>query len=67
MALLFPYREGSIALGATEWQTMRMVLLPADRSVIIARIILGLGRAGGETMLVIMIVGNAPSLPRDDS
>jgi phosphate transport system permease protein len=57
------YREGSIALGATKWQTVKMVLLPAARSGIIASIILGMGRALGETMAVIMIAGNAASVP----
>lgn len=58
------YREGSIALGATKWQTVRMVLLPAARSGIIASIILGMGRAIGETMAVIMIAGNAANVPK---
>jgi len=58
------YREGSVALGATKWQTVRMVLLPAARSGIIASIILGMGRAIGETMAVIMIAGNAVGVPR---
>ncbi len=57
------YREGSLALGATHWQTTRMVLLPAARSGIVASIILGMGRAVGETMAVIMIAGNATSIP----
>jgi phosphate ABC transporter permease protein PstC len=57
------YREGSIALGATVWQTTRMVLLPAARSGLIAAIILGMGRAIGETMAVIMIAGNAAAIP----
>jgi phosphate ABC transporter permease protein PstC len=57
------YREGSIALGATRWQTTRMVLIPAARSGIIASIILGMGRAIGETMAVIMIAGNAIDIP----
>lgn len=57
------YREGSIALGATKWQTVRMVLLPAARSGIIAGIILGMGRAVGETMAVIMVAGNAAYIP----
>jgi phosphate transport system permease protein len=57
------YREGSIALGATKWQTVKMVLLPAARSGIVASIILGMGRAIGETMAVIMIAGNAASVP----
>lgn len=64
MALPPSYREGSIALGATQWQTVRMVLLPAAKSGIIASIILGMGRAVGETMAVIMIAGNATALPR---
>jgi phosphate transport system permease protein len=57
------YREGSIAMGATRWQTVKMVLFPAARSGIIASIILGMGRAIGETMAVIMIAGNAISIP----
>jgi phosphate ABC transporter permease protein PstC len=58
------YREGSIALGATRWQTTRMVMFPAAKSGIIASIILGMGRAIGETMAVIMIAGNAAMIPR---
>jgi len=58
------YREGSIALGATRWQTTRMVMCPAAKSGIIASIILGMGRAIGETMAVIMIAGNAAIIPR---
>lgn len=57
------YREGSIALGATPWQTVKMVLLPAARSGIVASIILGMGRAIGETMAVIMVAGNAAEIP----
>jgi phosphate ABC transporter permease protein PstC len=57
------YREGSIALGATKWQTTKMVTLKAARSGIIASIILGMGRAIGETMAVIMIAGNAINIP----
>ena len=57
------YREGSIALGATKWQTTKMVTLPAAKSGIIASIILGMGRAIGETMAVIMIAGNAVNIP----
>ena len=58
------YREGSIALGATRWQTTRMVMFPAAKSGIIASIILGMGRAIGETMAVIMVAGNAATIPR---
>jgi phosphate transport system permease protein len=57
------YREGSIALGATRWQTVKMVLFPAARSGIVASIILGMGRAIGETMATIMIAGNAAEIP----
>ncbi|MBE0711694.1 MAG: phosphate ABC transporter permease subunit PstC, partial [Candidatus Aminicenantes bacterium] len=58
------YREGSIALGATRWQTVKMVLFPAARSGIAASVILGMGRAIGETMATIMIAGNAAEIPR---
>lgn len=57
------YREGSLALGATKWQTVVMLLFPAARSGIVAGIILGMGRAIGETMAVIMIAGNALKIP----
>ncbi len=57
------YRDGSIALGATEWQTVRRVVLPAASSGIITAIILGMGRAVGETMAVIMVAGNALKIP----
>ena len=56
------YREGSLALGANRWQTTYMVVLPAARSGILAAIILGMGRAIGETMAVIMVAGNAVTL-----
>ncbi len=59
-----PYWEGSIALGATRWQTTYMVMLKAARSGIVAAVILGMGRAVGETMAVIMIAGNALEIPR---
>lgn len=57
------YREGSIALGATQWQTIYKLVLPAARSGIITAIILGMGRAIGETMAVIMVAGNALKIP----
>jgi phosphate ABC transporter permease protein PstC len=63
MAVPHTYKEGSLALGATRWQTIRMVLIPAARSGIVAGIILGMGRAIGETMAVIMIAGNALKIP----
>jgi len=57
------YREGALALGATRWQTIWRVVLPAARSGIIASIVLAMGRAVGETMAVIMVVGNALEMP----
>ena len=57
------YKEGSLALGATHWQTIVQVLVPAARSGIIAGIVLGVGRAVGETMAVLMVAGNAPIMP----
>jgi len=63
LAVPSAYREGSIALGATRWQTTKMVLFPAARSGIVASIILGMGRAVGETMAVIMVAGNAVAVP----
>src|SRR6185295_11574097 len=57
------YREGSLALGATQWQTIWRVVLPAARSGIVAAVILGMGRAVGETMAVIMVAGNSVQMP----
>ncbi|MSP15783.1 MAG: phosphate ABC transporter permease subunit PstC [Myxococcales bacterium] len=57
------YREASLALGATQWQTIRRVVLPAARSGIVAAVILGMGRAVGETMAVIMVAGNSVQMP----
>jgi phosphate transport system permease protein len=53
----------SLALGATKWQTIWRVLIPSAKPGIIAAIMLGLGRAIGETMVVIMLTGNAGLLP----
>jgi len=58
------YREGSLALGATEWQTTWKVVLKGARPGILAAVILGMGRAIGETMAVIMVAGNALEFPR---
>jgi len=63
MAVPQSYREGSLALGATTWQTIHMVTIKASKSGIIASIILGLGRAIGETMAVIMVAGNSVNMP----
>ncbi|HUI65197.1 MAG TPA: phosphate ABC transporter permease subunit PstC [Bacteroidota bacterium] len=57
------YREGSLALGATTWQTTLMVTIRAAKSGIIASLILAMGRAIGETMAVIMVAGNAVKIP----
>jgi phosphate ABC transporter permease protein PstC len=57
------YREGSTALGATKWQTTHRVVLRAARSGIVAAVILGMGRAVGETMAVLMVAGNAVHVP----
>jgi phosphate transport system permease protein len=56
-------KEGSLALGATHWQTIYKVLVPTARSGIIAGVVLGMGRAIGETMAVLMVGGNAPIPP----
>jgi phosphate ABC transporter permease protein PstC len=58
------YREASLAVGATQWQTIYRVVLPAARSGIVTAIILAMGRAVGETMAVIMVAGNALRVPR---
>lgn len=54
------YREGAWALGATRWQTIWRVTLPAARSGVLTAVLLGIGRAIGETMAVMMVTGNAP-------
>ena len=56
------YREGALALGATPWQTIWRVTLPAARSGVLTAVMLGVGRAIGETMTVMMVTGNAPVL-----
>jgi len=54
------YREGALALGATKWQTIWRVTLPAARSGVLTALMLGIGRTIGETMAVMMVTGNAP-------
>ena len=57
-------REGSYALGATQWETIAQVVIPYAKSGIIGAVVLGLGRALGETMAVTMVIGNQfPSTP----
>lgn len=57
------YRDAALAMGATEWQTIWRVTLPAARSGVLTAMMLGIGRALGETMTVMMVTGNAPVLP----
>jgi len=56
------FRVGSLALGATRWQTIWRTTLPAARSGVLTATMLGIGRAIGETMAVMMVTGNAPQL-----
>jgi len=57
------FKEGSLALGATHYQTIARVIVPAARSGIITAVVLGMGRAIGETMAVVMVTGNSPVIP----
>lgn len=57
------YKEGSLAMGATHYQTIARVIVPAARSGIITAIVLGMGRAIGETMAVVMVTGNSAIIP----
>ena len=57
------YRDGSLAIGATQWQTIWRVVIPAARSGIVIAVMLGIGRAIGETMLVLLVTGNAANIP----
>lgn len=55
-------REAAIALGATKWEMIRMAVVPYGRSGVLGGVILGLGRAIGETMAVTMVIGNTPQI-----
>jgi len=57
------YRDAGLAMGATHWQTIWRVVVPAARSGILTAVMLGMGRAIGETMAVLMVTGNAARLP----
>lgn len=57
------YRDGALAIGATQWQTIWRVVLPSARSGIVIAVMLGIGRAIGETMAVMMVTGNAANIP----
>ena len=59
------YRDGALAMGATHWQTIWRVVLPAARSGVIIAVMLGIGRAIGETMAVMMVTGNAARIPQE--
>jgi phosphate transport system permease protein len=58
------YRDAALALGATHWQTIWRVTLPAARSGVLTAVMVGVGRAIGETMTVMMVTGNAAVVPR---
>jgi phosphate transport system permease protein len=57
------FKEGSLALGATHWQSVRRVILPAAAPGVMCGLILGLGRAVGESLALIMVIGNTPMIP----
>jgi phosphate transport system permease protein len=57
------YREAAIALGASKWETIWGVTLPAARTGVLTAVMLGIGRSLGETMAVMMVTGNAPVMP----
>jgi phosphate transport system permease protein len=57
------YRDAGLAMGATQWQTIWRVVVPAAKSGIVTAVMLGLGRAIGETMAVMMVTGNAARMP----
>lgn len=56
-------KEASLALGATQWQTIYKVIIPYSISGITSAVVLGIGRAIGETMAVLMVTGNAAGYP----
>ena len=57
------YRDGALAIGATKWQTIWRVVLPAARPGLVIAVMLGIARAIGETMAVMMVTGNAANMP----
>jgi phosphate transport system permease protein len=57
------FKEASLGLGATNWQTIRHIILPAALPGIVTAVILGMGRAIGETLAVIMVAGNVTQIP----
>ncbi len=59
------YRESALALGATRWETIRLAVLKASKAGVLGAVMLGLGRALGETMAVTMVIGNRPEVSRN--
>jgi len=59
------YSDASLAIGATHWQTIYRVIVPGASRGIITGVLLGMGRAVGETLAVLMVAGNQPTLPTD--
>jgi phosphate transport system permease protein len=57
------YREAALAMGATRWQTVYRVLLPAAKNGLLAAVLLGVGRGVGETIAVLMATGHAVKIP----
>jgi phosphate transport system permease protein len=57
------YREAALAMGTTKWQTVYRVLLPAAKNGLLAAVLLGVGRAVGETMAVLMATGHSVQIP----
>lgn len=62
-AVPIAYKQGALALGATHWQTIWQVIIPVARPGIISSVIRGMGRAIGETMAMIMVIGNSVIIP----
>ena len=62
-AIPYEYREASLGMGGTKWQTITKIIVPAASPGISSAIILGMGRALGETMAVIMVCGNSAVIP----
>jgi phosphate transport system permease protein len=58
------YKEAAFGLGATRWQALWRIVLPAASSGIVAAVMLGIGRVIGETMAVMMVTGNSPVIPK---
>jgi phosphate ABC transporter permease protein PstC len=59
------HKEAALALGATRWEMVRIAVLPWSRSGVAGAAMLGLGRAIGETIAVLLVIGNSPSMPKD--